>query len=126
MNPHPTKICYTFKQQNVRCPECMEPQAEIDFWEECYNGEHNSPTDCPTWYDWCNCGATMANYIAYLRGTIDGLKEDVRTLMAQNDEMKQLLKTIYETDCLRDWAYDKGDDEESIADSVRKFVKESK
>ena len=78
MNPHPTKICDTFKEQNVRCPECMEPQDEIDFWEECYNGKHNNPADCPTWYDWCNCGGTMF--------------EENERLYKQNKEMKELLK----------------------------------
>jgi len=77
MNPHPTKICDIFKEQNVRCPECMEPQDEIDFWEECYNGKHNNPTDCPTWYDWCNCGGPMF--------------EENERLYKQNKEMKELL-----------------------------------
>ena len=111
MNTHPTKICDTFKEQNVRCPECMEPQDEIDFWEECYNGKHNNPADCPTWYDWCNCGGTMF--------------DENERLYKQNKEMKELLKTIYETDCLRDWAFE-DDDGNSIADKVRKIVKESK
>jgi len=125
MNPHPSKICDTFKEQNVRCLECMEPQAEIDFWHECYNGEHNDPADCPTWYDWCNCGGTMGNEIERLLADRKGMTEDINTLKAQNEEMKQLLKTIYETDCLRDWAFE-DDDGNSIVDKVRKIVKESK
>ena len=51
---------------------------------------------------------------------------EVAKLREQNKEMKQLLKTILETDCLPHWAFDKGDDEESIADMVRKFAKDSK
>ena len=51
---------------------------------------------------------------------------EIAKLREQNKEMKQLLKTIYETDCLPHWAFEKGDDEESIADMVRKFAKESK
>jgi hypothetical protein len=101
----------------------MEPQDEIDFWEECYNGEHNNPADCPTWYDWCNCGVTMFNEIERLLADRKGMVEDIKTLKAQNEEMKQLLKTIYETDCLRDWAFE-DDDGNSIADKVRKIVKE--
>jgi hypothetical protein len=49
----------------------------------------------------------------------------INDLEKQNEEMKQLLKTIYETDCLRDWAFE-DDDGNSIADEVRKFVWESK
>ena len=52
--------------------------------------------------------------------------EEILEIVEQNKQMKQLLKTILETDCLPHWAYDKGDDEESIADMVRKFIKESK
>jgi len=126
MDSHPTKICDTFKAQNVRCLECMEPQDEIDFWHECYNGEHSDPADCPTWYDWCNCGVTMFNEIERLLADRKGMAEDIKTLKAQNEEMKQLLKVIHETDCLSYWAYDAHDDEESIADAVRKFAEESK
>ncbi len=50
----------------------------------------------------------------------------INELEKQNEEMKQLLKVIHETDCLSYWAYDAHDDEESIADCVRKFAEESK
>jgi hypothetical protein len=48
----------------------MPPEEEIDFWRECYNGEHGSPEDCPTWYDWCNCGGTMYSTIEYLQAKL--------------------------------------------------------
>jgi len=47
---------------------------------------------------------------------------EVAKLREQNKQMKQLLKTIYETDCLPDWAYGKGDDGVSIAEMVRGFI----
>jgi hypothetical protein len=47
----------------------------------------------------------------------------INELEKQNKEMKELLKTIYETDCLRDWAFE-DDDGNSIADKVRKIVKD--
>ena len=49
----------------------------------------------------------------------------INELEKQNEEMKELLKTIYETDCLRDWTFE-DDDGNSIADKVRKIVKETK
>ena len=60
------------------------------------------------------------------RDTFQGRGHRIKELEAENTEMKQLLKTIFETDCLPHWAFEKGDDEESIADMVRKFAKESK
>lgn len=60
------------------------------------------------------------------KDTFQGRGQRIKELEKENSEMKQLLKTILETDCLPHWAYDKGDDEESIADMVRKFIKESK
>lgn len=50
--------------------------------------------------------------------------EEVRKLREENKEMKWLLKTILQTDCLPHWAYEKGDDEESIVEMVKKFVKD--
>lgn len=127
MNDHPTKICDTYNQTKVRCEECMDAETEINFWHECYNGKHSKPEDCPTWYDWCNCGVTMSEEIEYLIGQRNGLREELLEIVEQNKEMKQLLKTILETDCLPHWAYERDVvDEESIAEMVRKFVKESK
>ena len=56
------------------------------------------------------------------RDTFQGRGQRIKELEAENTEMKQLLKTILETDCLPHWAFDKGDDEESIADMVRGFI----
>ena len=50
----------------------------------------------------------------------------INELEKENEEMKELLKTIYDRDCLPWFAFDKGDDEESIVDKVDKFIKESK
>jgi len=52
--------------------------------------------------------------------------EEIERLHEQNKEMKELLKTIYDRDCLPWFAFDKGDDEESIVDKVRKFTEEVK
>ena len=41
-------------------------------------------------------------------------------------EMKQLLKLIWESDCLPDWAFEHCDDDEPIGSMVRKIVKDSK
>ena len=61
------------------------------------------------------------------RDTFRGRGRRIEELEKENAEMKQLLKTILETDCLPHWVYEKDVvDEESIADMVRKFVKESK
>ena len=60
------------------------------------------------------------------RDTFQGRGHRIKELEAENAEMKQLLKTILETDCLPHWAFEKGDDEESIAEMVRKFAKDSK
>jgi hypothetical protein len=75
---HPSRICDFYIEKKQPCKDCMEPQEEIDFWQECYNGEHTSPADCPTWYDWCNCGVTMSNEIEHLRGERDGLTRELR------------------------------------------------
>lgn len=47
----------------------------------------------------------------------------INELEKQNEEMRELLKTIYETDCLPWFAFDKGDEEESIADKVIRFAR---
>jgi transposase-like protein len=80
MNPHPSRICDSWLENKGRCSECMSPIEEIDFWRECYNGKHNDPADCPTWYDWCNCGGTMF--------------EEIERLHEQNKEMKQELENL--------------------------------
>jgi len=77
----------------------MSPEEEIDFWRECYNGEHSSPENCPSWYDWCNCGGTMANEIEYLGGVKKGMMEDIATLKhtvseltTENEELRSRIK----------------------------------
>lgn len=49
---------------------------------------------------------------------------EVAKLREQNKQMKQLLKTIYETDCLPNWAFEDPDNEGSIAEMVRGFIYE--
>lgn len=88
MNDHPTKICDIYTQTKARCEECMDAETEIDFWHECYNGKHNKPEDCPTWYDWCNCGVTMFEDIEYLLGQVDRLKRELK-------ETKCLLEHLF-------------------------------
>lgn len=44
----------------------------------------------------------------------------------ENHQMRKLFKTILETNALQHWAHEKGDDEESIAEMVRNFVRETK
>ena len=59
------------------------------------------------------------------KDTFQGRGQRIKELEKENSEMKQLLKVIHETDCLRDWAFE-DDDGNSIVDKVRKIVKESK
>ena len=75
MIPHPSRACDVWQDHACRCPECMDPEQEIDFWRECYQGEHGSPAECPTWYDWCNCGGTMDATITYLKQKLREQKE---------------------------------------------------
>jgi len=61
------------------------------------------------------------------KDTFQGRGQRIKELEKENSEMKQLLKTILETDCLPHWAYERDVvDEESIAEMVRKFAKDSK
>ena len=76
MTPHPTRLCTNYLEGGLPCEECMSPQEEIDFWQECFQGEHKGPEDCPTYYDGCNCGGTMAKHIEYWRNKAKELKDD--------------------------------------------------
>jgi len=60
------------------------------------------------------------------RDAFQEIDNRIKDLEEENEEMKWLLKTILETDCLPHWAYEKGDDEESIVDMVRRFVRKSR
>ena len=53
------------------------------------------------------------------RDTFQGRGHRIKELEAENTEMKQLLKTIWESDTLRS-------EDEELHDMVGKFVKESK
>lgn len=53
------------------------------------------------------------------RDTFQGRGHRIKELEAENTEMKQLLKIIYESDALRS-------EDEELHDMVGKFVKESK
>ena len=53
------------------------------------------------------------------RDTFQGRGHRIKELEAENTEMKQLLKIIWESDSLRS-------EDEELHDMVRKFVKESK
>lgn len=53
------------------------------------------------------------------RDTFQGRGHRIKELEAENTEMKQLLKTIWESDSLRS-------EDEELHDMVGKFVKESK
>ena len=37
----------------------MTAEEEIDFWQECFHGNHKNLEDCPTYYDGCNCGGAI-------------------------------------------------------------------
>lgn len=93
MTPHPKKICDVYPNTDERCPECMTLQEEVDFWHECYNGKHSSPEDCPTWYDWCNCGVTLFETIEHLQGVRDGLKRELKEAKADfKDQLRFMWK----------------------------------
>ena len=60
------------------------------------------------------------------RDTFQGRGHRIEELEKENSEMRHLLKLIWESDCLPHWTFEHCDDEEPIAEMVRKFVKESK
>lgn len=51
---------------------------------------------------------------------------EVAKLREQNKQMKEVLKLIWETDALAQWAWEKGDDDESIADILRETMSKIK
>ena len=59
MTPHPSRICDSYLDNKLRCQDCMTVEEEIDFWQECYHGNHKNLEDCPTYYDGCNCGGAI-------------------------------------------------------------------
>lgn len=67
---HPSRECEVFSETGKKCPDCMDAEQEIDLWFECYMGKHNNAADCPTWYDGCNCGASMAKEIELLKSEL--------------------------------------------------------
>lgn len=79
MTPHPTRICDNYLEGGLPCEECMSPQEEIDFWQECYRANHNVPggiDNCPTYYNGCNCGGAMVEEIEFWRNKAKELKDD--------------------------------------------------
>ncbi len=37
----------------------LEADVSRQTWEEQAIGKHTSPKNCPSWYDWCNCGGEL-------------------------------------------------------------------
>jgi len=101
------------ENNSEKCQDCMNLEEEKDFWKECYNGKHSKPSDCPTYYDGCNCGGSLV--------------EENMSLLESMNEMKKLLKVIYEADALNSWTHDGGDEgEESIYSSLRNVYQKYK
>jgi len=77
MTTHPTRICTTYIESKTTCEECMSPQEEIEFWKECYHGDHGfNYEECPTFYDGCNCGGSLAKENEFLLDKVKELKDD--------------------------------------------------
>ena len=108
---HFPEDCVASQEGMPGCEDCYTPAEERDFWREVANGSHNGPEDCPSYYDGCNCGGT--------------LYEEVERLSAYNLKLAKVVVDIWETDALQGWAYEKGDEETSIADDLREVAKEA-
>lgn len=106
-NSKHVKECWSeCKDNESKCVNCLTTEEELEFWKECYNGLHNSPDDCPTYYDGCNCGGALV--------------QEVERLEKENEELKKVLKVIYEADALSSWAHHSDDDDLlSIASMLR-------
>jgi len=63
------------------------------------------------------------NHFEYL---LEQQVEYSKQLKQENDQMREILKLIWETDALAQWAWEKGDDDESIADILRETMKKIK
>lgn len=72
---HPSRICDDYIRDKSKCVDCMDPEEEVEFWRECYQGAHKGPEDCPTYYDGCNCGGKLANEVEWLLARCKTLRE---------------------------------------------------
>jgi len=76
MKNHPSRNCVSYLEGSLPCPDCMSTDQEIEFWKECYQGDHGfNYEECPTFYDGCNCGGALASENEYLLAKVKELKD---------------------------------------------------